>query len=357
MKIEMGESLFYSWLRHVKECQIVQTNWTTSARWPLHHRAELEALMTCIDEHFSEKLGYRIFKQTSSLSQLLQQAECDAIGISMQDKESEYYAVDVAFHELGLSYGSKDSTAMKVLAKCVRSAMCVYGYLNSKRAEIIFASPKIHNSVLELLTPCMDDLQAFMNSKGYQFRFRLIANSDFKSKIMDPLLNISKGITDTNELYLRAYQMNQMFEKTTAQQRHSMGKDKQQDFIVMDYTEFKVGQLAQTFMRETLERGLSDEELQRLQDAKYSRENFGLKYALLVKEGARYDRNRYYVQPIKIGRTNYYLCSQWLENQKTNHRPQLIKWIQEHSNAEVLDSNQSDHGTSEDVHVDVESMA
>lgn len=27
MKIEMGESLFYSWLRHVKECQIVQTSW------------------------------------------------------------------------------------------------------------------------------------------------------------------------------------------------------------------------------------------------------------------------------------------------------------------------------------------
>lgn len=31
MKIEMGESLFYSWLRHVKECQIVQTNWKVSA--------------------------------------------------------------------------------------------------------------------------------------------------------------------------------------------------------------------------------------------------------------------------------------------------------------------------------------
>ena len=26
MKIEMGKSLPYSWLRYVKECQIVQTN-------------------------------------------------------------------------------------------------------------------------------------------------------------------------------------------------------------------------------------------------------------------------------------------------------------------------------------------
>ena len=45
MKIEMGESLFYSWLRHVKECQIVQTNWTTSAKWPLQHADKLEEMM------------------------------------------------------------------------------------------------------------------------------------------------------------------------------------------------------------------------------------------------------------------------------------------------------------------------
>ena len=35
MKIEMGESLLYSWLRHVKECQIVQTNWKVSTKQEL----------------------------------------------------------------------------------------------------------------------------------------------------------------------------------------------------------------------------------------------------------------------------------------------------------------------------------
>lgn len=33
MKIEMGESLCASWLRHVKGCQIVQTNWSNSPTW------------------------------------------------------------------------------------------------------------------------------------------------------------------------------------------------------------------------------------------------------------------------------------------------------------------------------------
>ncbi len=30
MKIEVGESLCYSYLRHVKQCPIVQTNWKAS---------------------------------------------------------------------------------------------------------------------------------------------------------------------------------------------------------------------------------------------------------------------------------------------------------------------------------------
>ena len=52
MKIEMGESLFYSWLRHVKACQIVQTNWKVSQHWELKHEAEIEAMMKTIDNHF-----------------------------------------------------------------------------------------------------------------------------------------------------------------------------------------------------------------------------------------------------------------------------------------------------------------
>lgn len=61
MKIEMGESLFYSWLRHVKECQIVQTNWKVSSQWQLSDAEALEHLMAQVDKHYSEKYGYAIF--------------------------------------------------------------------------------------------------------------------------------------------------------------------------------------------------------------------------------------------------------------------------------------------------------
>ncbi len=56
MKIEMGESLFYSWLRHVKACQIVQTNWKVSQHWELKHEAEIEAMATF---GFSESIYWK----------------------------------------------------------------------------------------------------------------------------------------------------------------------------------------------------------------------------------------------------------------------------------------------------------
>lgn len=33
MKIEIAESLVYSWLRKVRNCRIVQTNWKPAPEW------------------------------------------------------------------------------------------------------------------------------------------------------------------------------------------------------------------------------------------------------------------------------------------------------------------------------------
>ena len=55
MKIKMGESLVYSWLRHVKECQIAQTNWKTSSGiWKLHNEVELSIMFDEINDYFSK---------------------------------------------------------------------------------------------------------------------------------------------------------------------------------------------------------------------------------------------------------------------------------------------------------------
>lgn len=45
MKIEVGESLLVSLLKHVKKCKIVQINWKPSYIWELQNKNNLELLM------------------------------------------------------------------------------------------------------------------------------------------------------------------------------------------------------------------------------------------------------------------------------------------------------------------------
>src|SRR5574344_1466131 len=200
MKIEMGESLLYSWLRHVKECQIVQTNWKISPQWELKNRDQINELLQESDKAFQKQFNSYIYKD-SSLEQFLKQAEVDVLGISLSDNSPNIYAVDVAFHEAGLNYGSKPETVARVAKKCMRTAMGLYGYLNLKEGEIIFASPKIHNAIITDLLPFIELSNKVLRDFGFEFHVRIIANGDFEEKILSPILVASQGISDTSELF------------------------------------------------------------------------------------------------------------------------------------------------------------
>ena len=211
MKVEMGESLFYSWLRHVKKCQIVQTNWKASSQWWLQHQKVCEDLMHASEKFFHDKYGYRIYKKNNSLPQLLKQGEIDVLGIAVQDSGYRIYAVDVAFHEGGLNYGNREKTVTTVIKKWLRTAMCLYGYFNVKEADIIFASPKITICSIRDLTPCLADILSLLHEHGFAFTVRLLANNEFEDDVLKPILLASKGISDSSELFLRSYQLWKMF--------------------------------------------------------------------------------------------------------------------------------------------------
>lgn len=334
MKIEMGESLFYSWLRHVKECQIVQTNWKVSPQWDFQHEDQIASLVQDAAAHFSSRYGYNIFKGNRSLSQILRQGECDALGISFQSGVSRIYAVDVAFHGDGLNYGSKEETVMKVIAKSIRTAACLYGYLDTTNAEIIFASPKINPATLKDLSPCVEDVNMLFQRHGFEFSMRIIANTAFNDAVLQPILLLSEGIADTSELFVRSYQMFTMFadapetDKTPPVRK----EEKQQLPQSTDaYKELKVGKLAQVVLRKMLEDGAAGEdEVRFMQQSAYSKQFFGLNYPLLVRADAVYEKVRYYAAPLVIRGEQYMMCSQWFETPANNDRPYLLHWIESH---------------------------
>ncbi|MCL2634559.1 MAG: hypothetical protein FWD34_08625 [Oscillospiraceae bacterium] len=332
MKIEMGESIFYSWLRHVKECQIVQTNWKASLSWQLQNEDKLNHLMSVTDDFFKNKYNYEIFKN-NSLSQLLKQAELDAIGTYISESGIEIHVVDVAFHEGGLLYGGKEETAMRVTKKLIRAALCLIGYFNIFEGDIIFASPKINNSAMEVLEPCISDLNKLLHDNGYDFKGRVIANEDFKELVLTPILIASDGVSDTSELFMRGYQLVKMFGDDRPTRKRTVKTTDNNAVSNDSLSELKIGKIAQTLLRETLESGkVSEDEIHLMQTKEYSKKVFDIQYPLLYKPDSVNEVSpaRYYSIPLRIKGVVYYLCREWFEVPANNDRPFLLKWLELH---------------------------
>ncbi|SHK64090.1 hypothetical protein [Xylanibacter ruminicola] len=317
MKIEIGESLIYSWLRHVKECQIVQTNWKVSSKWSEQStNANWQKIYEELADLYIDELD--VFGKNTNIGQLIKQTECDAIGISMGE-EQKVYAVEVAYHEGGLGYGSPKKNASKIIAKFFRIAVCLNIYFGCTDAEIIFASPIIKKNSLDIIEPCIEKLQNFMKDHNFDFSFHILANDDFKTQLLDYVLLDSSNIKDSNELFVRSYQLWKMFYKqnsTSCQLSTSV------------YTEMKIGRLANHTLRDAIENNrVNMTEIKNMQRSDWSKEVFGINYPLLVSEESQFPKERYYVMPIEFDKKNYYLCSQWFE---ASSRNLLLKWINEH---------------------------
>lgn len=184
------------------------------ATWVLNNKVEIEKLINEVDEHFKIEHELDILKQNSSYYQFIQQGEVDVIGVNICGKSIEgIYAIDVAFHEAGLNYGSKFETASRVIKKMVRTVMLINGYFDLKEREIIFASPKINNATMEMLYSCIKDLEDLMSNYNYNFHFKLLANDDFREEVFLPVLSCADTISDTSELFMRSIQMINIFEK------------------------------------------------------------------------------------------------------------------------------------------------
>ena len=338
MKIEIGESLVYSWLKHIKECQIVQTNWKCSPNLELQNHDEIETIMKLTDEYFSSKYSLSIYKETKSIEQLIKQAEIDAVGLSYNNVVINIFCVDIAFHENGLSYGSADETISRIIKKTIRTAMCIVGYFGIKSGEIYFVSPKINNLVEQRLITIIPELEKLIISVGWDFQIKLLCNDSFGEKIISPVLNVANEVADTGELFLRSIQLNNMFVQNDIKEKQVRIINKTKELIYPNindsYSEMKIGAIARTVLRSLLESNkLSKEIISNLQLMDYSKRNFDLQFPVL-KKVEKYPTKkieRYYADPIKIDSNWYYLCSEWYEQKNNNDRPYLIKWIKENS--------------------------
>lgn len=203
MKIEIGESLCLSYLKHVKKCVLYQSNWKSSSKWESFNGEEVDAIFETISKHKKLK---DILKQ-SSLQQFLKQAEIDALGI---DQGRKVYAIDIAYHEFGLNYGSTEETTQRLMKKYLRSYLILLSYFPNKDYEIIFASPKVNKTVEDSILIALKELNEIFANERVEFKY--FSNESFREEILNKSITNSEEDSDTNELFMRAYRLLQISE-------------------------------------------------------------------------------------------------------------------------------------------------
>jgi hypothetical protein len=322
MKIEIGESICFSWLKHIKGCQVVQLNWKApSFDTGINNESSVKKIFDFYRNKYRSEIGLNQLFGNNSYSQLLKQGEIDALGLDISKENIYYNAIDVAFHEKGLNYGSTKETVANILKKYIRTAMTLIATFDCENADIYFISPKISKPILNLLEPLVKDLNdSFSEEMFGDFRFRLIYGDSFEQKIMMNIYSLSSKVSDGSELFLRSVQL------------INSCRNQSLTYENMDFHEKKVGKIVREDLFEILKnKNIPAAEIENLKNPDYCKQTFKTSDGVVVlkafnDENDRFDEKgvpRYYVDIITINNIEYLVNNQWYEKSKDK----LIKWI------------------------------
>jgi len=315
MKLEIAESLIYSYLKHNEGCRIVQTNWRTSGKWVITEY-ETERARMLFNKISESEFFTGIFKN-SSFDQLVKQAEIDVLGINTA--EDTIYGIDIAFHSSGINYGSSTETAFRIIKKIFRTIFILQTFFDeNEKFNSYFITPKVNPAIKILVDDLIIKAREIIDDENISIEF--ISNEQFYSEIVDSLLENIDEEHDTTELFSRAVKLlkldnrkksfdNEVTVKPTIPRVYSNKRT---------VNGMKIGQFVQYSFRKAYELNLiSTAEIHNLQNPDYSKRTFNSNFEVLKNQHRpiedEYGRTRYYAREIFCG--NYHLTSQWVEPQ------------------------------------------
>jgi hypothetical protein len=359
VKIEIGESLIYSWLRHVQGCIVTQMNWRPSPTWSVVKECELRERFDAIRSSAAQESGLQIFKN-GDFRQFIRQAEIDVFGIrwNCDSTKAAVFAVDSAFHEFGCQYGNADETVGRVIKKLVRTAFAIESYMDVSEASIIFATPKMAEPVRQDIERRLVTIegwfaeQAGLITRGLQFR--IIANADFSSEILAPVLEQIDTVADTGELFMRAQQLCRVCDRNS---REGASRAKiERPARATNEEGGRIGEHVRSTMKELAESGrLTAPIVGDLLDARYCKAKFnlGLPFLKPVDRAVplsrqRIDSNgygRYWKQPLRIGNHEFLMCCQWFIWQ----RDAFDAWVRDVTGVGSMPNPQRPAGASPEI--------
>jgi hypothetical protein len=306
------------------------------AHLPIRDEASLAADFERMREIAGRRLGFEVFKR-SSFQQFIRQAEIDVLGLRFGDAGPVAIAVDSAFHEDGVLYVNRQETVSRILKKMIRTAFALEAYFDVHEADVVFATPKMHNAIWDDRQGCWPALQSILADCGSLSAARvnlcIAANDDFAKEIIQPVLDRMDEVADTSGLFLRAQKLARLCEVAPRQPQMRRNSTPARPG---SESEPKFGEhVRQTMAGLAQAARLTPQLIGNLLDARYCKMAFNLAYPLLraphgtaVSSTQRGDRNghaRYWSKLLKIGEHRFYMCNHWFEPQ----RAAFDRWVRE----------------------------
>lgn len=336
MKIEVCELMLSSWLKNIKGCQLIQTNWVPSTFYDVNDNrlANYSEFISAIKE-LTDGEEIDIFKKSND-AQLIKQTEIDVVGVKLsEERAQEVYLVDTAFHESGLNY--KDNTA-RIIKKIIRAVGVADLYFTNIPAYIMFVSPFIRESNKENLFSKYNEISEWISLYYPNFKVIMLFNENFAKEIYYPLLGRINNINDSNDLFMRYEKLESLCKSFTVNMDSDL-IDNEVNYTELNYnnhttTNKKANpgdnlKVVFDLLHKLVKSGKMDNYISFLQDANYSKKNFKQSmYPFLLDyemfEKTKFERKRFYKDLFTYKGKNYLVCSQWI--------PEKIKMLEEWRN-------------------------
>jgi hypothetical protein len=324
MKIEIGEFLILSWLRHVRGCVVTQMNWIPSPAWPVAREHELIATFETVRRFSDAARGAPIF-QGCDLRPFVRQARIDVLGLR-PDREAgaiEAIAVDSAFHEGELHDDNAEETIGRVVKRMIRAAFALAAYLPLGQASVVFATPWMSGAIRQDVHRHLEHLEARLAEQrgpaAPGLRFRVIANADFTDEIVQPVLEHVDAVADTSGLLRQAQQLTRPHDSGSGDGGARAGIDGP---ARTTKTISRIGKHVQSTMTALAASGrLTARIVGDLLDPRYCKARFDLAYPFLKpvdkevplsRQGNdHHGRGRYWKKPLRVGDHEFLMCNNW----------------------------------------------
>lgn len=323
MKIEIGEFLILSWLRHVRGCVVTQMNWSPSPAWTIARERELRATFEAVRRFSDDAIGRSSFAQID-FEAFVRHANIDVLGLRLDHHVGgiEAIAVDSAINDTELPHGSAEETIVRLIQRMTRAGFALAAYLEPRQTNVVFATPwlaiPVRQEVQRHLSLLESRLAEQRNHAVSRLRFRVIADGDFADEIVQPVLEHVDAVADTSGLVGQP-------QRSTPFGRAGNGSAPRRVDRPIKPTIRKgsrIGEHVRRTMHELAASGrLTAPIIGDLLDPRYCKARFNLGYAFLKpvdrsiplsRQGNdQHGRGRYWKKPLRVGDREFLMCNNW----------------------------------------------